>query len=185
VSAYLPVNAAFHAAGALVGAADLVAPLLVAIGAVALWRIAVRLWPEERQVQLVVLLLYAGSSQVLIAGMTRYAMSAHLALNLVWLRCICAAGGRHGGALAVGFLASGLHQLLFHPLFAVPFVLLLGQRRRWRAFAGYAVGYARSGCSGWGGRLGSVRSGDGQRGHGQAGAGACAAAGAGCERGPG
>ena len=79
----------------------------------------------------------------LITAMTAYAMTAHLAFNLVWL-WLFLRGGRlgHAGALVVGFLACGLHQLVFHPLFVAPFVIQLGLERRWRAAALYTVAYA-------------------------------------------
>jgi hypothetical protein len=46
-------------------------------------------------------------------------MTAHLTLNLIWL-CLFLRNDKigHGAAIAVGFLASGLHQLIFHPLVA-------------------------------------------------------------------
>lgn len=145
VSAYLPVNAA---ARAVVGVVDptLAGPLCAAVGAIALWRIAARLWPEERETQVVVLLLYAGSSQLWITAMTAYAMSAHLAANLVWLWLFLGERRwRHGAAIAVGFLATGLHQPIFHPLFVLPFLDLLLRQRRYRLLLAYLVGYAAIG----------------------------------------
>ena len=61
-------------------------------------------------------------------------MSAHLAFNLIWLWCFLR-GDRKGdaGAIIAGFIATGLHQLLFHPLFVAPFLAhlwLTGERRR-------------------------------------------------------
>jgi hypothetical protein len=143
VSAYLPVNAAARAWVGLVADPALTSPLFVAIGAVALWRIALRLWPASPATQAAVLLLYAGSSQVLVAGMTAYAMSGHVALNLVWL-ALFLRGGRlgHGGAIAIGLLATGLHQPLFHPLFVLPFLDLLYRRGQWRLLAVYGAAYA-------------------------------------------
>ncbi|MDT8757310.1 hypothetical protein MZO42_01240 [Sphingomonas psychrotolerans] len=146
ISSYLPMNAVARALVGRIVEPAWTSPLFVAIGAVALWRIARRLWPASAGAQIAVLLLYAGSSQLLVAGMTAYAMSGHLALNLVWL-ALFLRGGRlgHGGALAVALVATGLHQPLFHPLFALPFVDLLYRRKQWRLFALYAGGYAAIG----------------------------------------
>jgi hypothetical protein len=76
-------------------------------------------------------------------------VSAHLALNLVWL-LLFLRGGRVGfaGTLVVGWLATGAHQPLFHPLFALPFVLGLAWQRQWRRFFAYGVGYALI-CAFW------------------------------------
>jgi hypothetical protein len=75
--------------------------------------------------------------------MTPYAMTAHLAFNLLWLWLFLRnTPSSHGGALVVGFAATGLHQVVFHPLFAAPFVLSLWLGRRWRLAAAYTIGYA-------------------------------------------
>lgn len=142
-STYLPVNAALRAiAGGLDGAA-LVSPVLAAVSILAVFAVGRHLWPDRPRVALIAAILLATSSQFLITAMTTYAMTAHLAFNLVWL-WLFLRGGRlgHAGALAVGFLACGLHQLVFHLLFVAPFVLQLGLERRWRVVALYAVAYA-------------------------------------------
>jgi hypothetical protein len=112
--------------------------------------------------------------------MTAYAMTAHLAFNLVWL-WLFLSGGRlepfplgvkqaertrtaptqyagvlpdrqndsilagsaasHAGAILVGFLATGLHQFVFHPLFAAPFIAELLFARRWRLALTYIAAY--------------------------------------------
>lgn len=142
VSAYLPVNALLRALVGLVTDPAATSPLLVVVGFVALWRIACRLWPDSPGSQLTTLLCYLCSSQIVVTGMTTFAMSAHLALNLVWL-WLFLHDRRWGvpGALIVGFLATGVHQPLFHPLFALPFVLDLARQRRWRPFVAYGIGY--------------------------------------------
>ena len=72
---------------------------------------------------LVAALLMASSAQFLAMAMTPFAMSAHLAFNLLWLWCFLRRDWKgDAGALAAGFVATGLHQLLFHPLFVLPFV---------------------------------------------------------------
>ncbi len=142
-SNYLPVNAALRAVAGVVGGAALVSPALAAVSIVAVFAIGRRLWPDRPSIALIAAILLATSSQFLITAMTSYAMTAHLAFNLVWL-WLFLRGGRlgHGGALVVGFLACGLHQLVFHPLFVAPFVLQLGFERRWRVAALYTVAYA-------------------------------------------
>ncbi|MCP1470871.1 hypothetical protein J3E64_002564 [Sphingobium sp. OAS761] len=141
VSAYLPVNAATHAALGLLGVGELASPLFTAIGALALWRIAERLWPGDIMARTVALLLYAGSSQVVIQGMTAHAMAGHLALNMVWLWLFLRGGWSHAGAITVGFLATGLHQPLFHPLFVFPILLTLPLQRRWPLTLVYGASY--------------------------------------------
>ncbi|WP_211051365.1 hypothetical protein [Parasphingorhabdus halotolerans] len=143
VSAYLPVNAAVRAIFGFLGSQSFASPFFVAIGAVALWKIARILWPDRRDVAWLCLILYAGSGQVLVTGMTAYAMNGHLGLNMLWLwlfllnrrRTDCA-------ALIVGFLATGMHQPLFHPLFAAPILAILVLRRDWQRVAVYLLGYA-------------------------------------------
>ena len=141
--AYLPVNAALRAIGGAVGLAALVNPVLAAISVVAVYAVARRLWPARPNLALTAAILLATSSQLLVTAMTPYAMTAHLAFNLAWL-WLYLRGGRsgHTGALAVGFLATGLHQIAFHPLFAAPFVLQLWSERRWRLALTYTLAYA-------------------------------------------
>lgn len=143
ISAYLPVNAALRALVATVADPVATSPLLVVIGLLALAAIGRRLWPASPGSQIAALLCYLCSSQIVITGMTAYAVSAHLALNLVWL-LLFLRGNRIGfvGTLVVGFLATGAHQPLFHPLFALPFVLGLMWRRQWWTGLGYGVSYA-------------------------------------------
>jgi len=142
VSAYLPVNAAIRALLGKVMPLSLVSPLLVGVAALALWRVAARLWPGDRATQIVVLVLFASSSQVILTGTAAFAMTTHLAFNLVWL-ALFLRGSRasHGAALGVGFFATGIHQPLFHPLFVLPFLDLLRRQRRWRELGLYLAGY--------------------------------------------
>lgn len=146
-SSYLPVNAAFRAAFALAGTPALTGPVLAAVAVLAVAGIARRLWPDRPDAALVAALMLATSPQVVFTAMTPYAMTAHLALNLVWL-WLFLRGGRlgHGGAIAAGFLACGLHQVVFHPLFAAPFLFGLVAARRWRLSAVYLVAYGLIGA---------------------------------------
>ena len=143
VSNYLPINATLRALFGLAGAPYLTGSLMTALGALALWGCVRRLWPNDREAGLIALLFYAGSAQVLFAGMTSYAMPDHLALNLVWLWLFLRATRTADcAALLVGMVANGLHQPLFHPLFVAPFVVLLLAQRRWGRAASYIAGYA-------------------------------------------
>ncbi|AUW58125.1 hypothetical protein C1T17_08390 [Sphingobium sp. SCG-1] len=142
ISTYLPANAILRAAVHTVADPALTSPLLVGFGAIALWHITLRLWPHSKSTQATALILYATSSEVLIMGMTSYAMSAHLALNLIWLALFLRNDrSSHLAAVAVGFVATGLHQPLFHPLFVLPFMLLLFHERKWRMLLFYVLWY--------------------------------------------
>lgn len=142
VSSYMPVNAMLRT---LFGLADpaLAGPVLAAVGAIATFDCARRLFPEQRRAQAIALLIYATSAQVLVTALTPYAMTAHLALNMIWL-ALYLRGSRwaHAGAMAIGFLAIGLHQVVFHPLFALPFIEHLRRRGEWRTALAYVVSYA-------------------------------------------
>lgn len=147
ISAYLPVNAAIHAAVGKLLDEDLTSPLLVAAGGFCLWRISLRQWPDSVGARVATFAFYVGSSQVLITGMTKFAMSSHLALNLCWLMLFLRGGrGSHALAIVVGFLATGLHQPLFHPLFVAPFLALLWMRRQRGPLCAYLLAYAGIGA---------------------------------------
>jgi len=90
ISAYLPINSLMRMVAAFLVPPSLTSPILVAVGAVSLWRIARRLWPNSPSTWAVALILYAGSAQIIINGMTAYAMSGHLALDLVLARPVSA-----------------------------------------------------------------------------------------------
>jgi hypothetical protein len=144
VSAYLPVNAGFRAVMGLIADSSWTSPLLVAVAVLATFGVARRLWPERLDAAVVSTLLVATSSQVLVTSMTSYAMTAHLALNMIWLWLFLRDDKiGHGAAIATGFLASGLHQLIFHPLFAAPFIVRLWISKRrslaWVYIASYAA----------------------------------------------
>jgi hypothetical protein len=143
VSSYLPGNAALRAFFDLLGGAALTGPALAGIAVVAVMAVARRLWPQSRDAALVAALLLATSPQLILTAMTAYAMTAHLALNLLWLWLFLKDRPlSRAGALAVGFLACGLHQVIFHPLFVAPFILQLLLERRWRLASLYALAYA-------------------------------------------
>ena len=143
ISAYLPMNAAIRAGiGLLTGLPELTGPLWTGLGALALWGAIKSLWPESREAAWLGMALYALSGQVLFAGMTAYAMPAHLALNLVWLNLFLKRRLAWDLlALGVGFVAVGLHQPLMHPMFAAPILLLPLLERDWKRAALYFFGY--------------------------------------------
>ena len=149
ISAYLPVNAGLRALAGLIFDPSLTGPLLACIAVLALIAVARRLWPERRDAVFVSVLLLVTSSQFLLTGMTSYAMTAHLAFNLVWLWLFLRDDRpSHAAAIAVGFLAAGLHQLVFHPLFAAPFILRLWRMRRRHLALVYTIAYATT-CLFW------------------------------------
>lgn len=148
VSAYLPMNAILRLGFARLADPALMNPVLFAVGGSALYDIARRQFGGDGGAILVALLLYAFSMQALTAAMTPYAMTAHLALNMVWLAAFLRGGRWHVLAIAVGAVATGLHQLVFHPLFAAPFLLQRLLRGEWRLALFYAVAYAAI-VAGW------------------------------------
>jgi hypothetical protein len=142
-SAYLPGNAAIRALFLWISAPQLANPLLAAIAVWAIFGVARRVWPDHPDAAIVSALLFATSSQVLFTAMTSYAMTALLALNLVWLNLFLRNDRiGHAGALAIGALACGLHQIAFHPLFVAPFIAQLWLTRRWRGAVFHTLGYA-------------------------------------------
>ncbi|MGK2911964.1 MAG: hypothetical protein ACSLE1_19505 [Sphingobium sp.] len=143
ISAYLPFNAGFRALLASIATPVLAGPFMTGLGAIALWGCVRRLWPHDKQAGTVALILYGGSAQILVTGMTSYAMPAHLTLNMFWLWLFLRGSWKWDlAALFVGFLAVGLHQPLMHPMFAAPILFLLVREKRWDRATIYLVGYA-------------------------------------------
>jgi hypothetical protein len=139
VSLYLPVNAALLA---LPGGATWVPPFLAGVAVVLVAAIARRLVPVRRDTALVAALLLASSPQLIVTAMTPYAMTAHLAFNLLWLWLVLRdRPSSHVAAAIVAWLATGLHQLIFNPLFAAPFVLSMWRERRWGVAAFHSLAY--------------------------------------------
>jgi hypothetical protein len=141
-STYLPVNAAARAVFALVGSPALAGPAWSALSVLLVWDLARRLWPDRRDAAFVAAFLLASSAQLIVTAMTPYAMPAHLALNLAWLSLFLRRGAlAQGGSIAVAFLATGLHQWLFSPLFAAPFIAQAWVNGRRRAAVLHAFAY--------------------------------------------
>jgi hypothetical protein len=146
LSNYLPVNAAFLALASRAGAESLMPAVWAGVSVAAVFGIARRLWPDRPNAAWVAAVLLATSPQLLVTAMTPYAMSAHLALNLAWLWLVLRGGKLgHGAAAGVAFLATGLHQLVFHPLFAAPFVLEMWLAKRWKPALWHTCAYAAIG----------------------------------------
>lgn len=142
VSAYLPMNALLRLAFAKIVDPAWYNPLLVLLGGAALIDISRQVFGRDARATWAVLLVYALSAQVLVNAMTVFSMTGHLALNLVWLAAFLR-GGRLWTAIAigVGFVATGLHQLAFHPIFVAPFLLWKLREGEWKLVLVYAVAY--------------------------------------------
>ena len=143
LSAYKPVNALIHAGFLKFGAFGLAAPVMAATSVVLFWRIALRIWPDRADVRRVGCVLFIFSAQLIFTAATPFAMTAHLMLNMAWLLFFMKDRPFfHVCAIVTGFLATGLHQVPYHPAFAVPFCALLLWQRRFILAALYAVSYA-------------------------------------------
>lgn len=142
-SAYLPMNALLRLGFSKLADPVWLNPLLVVVGGAALLDIAKRTFPSDARACWVVLLVYAFSAQLLVNAMSNFSMTGHLALNLVWLAAFLRGGKTgHSVAIATGFVATGLHQLVFHPFFVAPFLLWRLRQGEWRLVLGYAVAYS-------------------------------------------
>src|SRR5204862_2815802 len=83
---YRPVNAAAHALFAAVTGHDaLTNATLTGLAVLLTGAVARQLWPTRADAAPLAALLVAISPQVVVTGMTFYAMPGHLALNLAWL----------------------------------------------------------------------------------------------------
>lgn len=146
VSGYMPGNAIMRAGFGAIADPALMNPILYAIGLIALYDIARRLFADNPTAVWIALTTYLLSAQVLANAMTTYAMIGHLVLNLVWLALFLRGKWwRHALVLVIGAWALGLHQVTYHPLFAGPFILVLLIQRRWTLFAVYALVYTAAG----------------------------------------
>ncbi len=139
-SAYLPLNSAFRALCGWLGDANLSGPLLLALGLFALWRAALRIMPNRPDAVAVTMLMALSSTQLLVTGMTPYAMTGHFALNMVWLALVLR--GDRLGHLSAGITAlllAGLHQYHYPLVFLTPFLLWFALSRRWGALLFHAI----------------------------------------------
>jgi hypothetical protein len=142
-STYLPMNALLRLGFSKLSDPALFNPLLAFAGGAALLDIARRIFRDDHPACCVVLLIYALSAQMLVNAMTVYSMTGHMALNLVWLAAFLR-GGRLGNSLAIvtGFIATGFHQLVFHPFFVAPFLLWRLRHREWKVVLLYGAAYS-------------------------------------------
>lgn len=139
-AAYLPLNAAFRALCGLIGDPSLSGPVLLVIGLFALWRAALCLFPQRPDAVAVTMLMALTSAQLLVTGMTPYAMTAHFALNMAWLALVLR-DDRPGHALAglVTLLLAGVHQYHYPLVFLAPFLLWFALGRRWGVLIFHSV----------------------------------------------
>lgn len=149
VSTYLPGHTGLRALVGLIapswlGGAGFTGPLMLGASVWLLHSIARQMLSGEGAAVAMLMLLLSG--QAVFAGMSAFAMPAHLAVNLLWLRLFLAHRPRmDAAAIAVGVLGTGLHQPLFHPLFVAPWLVLLLARREWPRLIAYVLAY---GCIG-------------------------------------
>lgn len=142
ISSYLPMNSAIRAFVGFVLTPWLTGPLITAGGIVAIWRCAKQIWPNDAEAPSIAVILYIGSSQILITGMTAYAMPAHLTLNLIWLSLFLQKKTINDiFAIFIAFVTVGLHQPLFHSVFAGPFILLMFYKKEWKRASLYVGSY--------------------------------------------
>ncbi|MEJ7934824.1 MFS transporter [Sphingobium sp. AN558] len=139
-AAYLPVNSAIQAVFWRLGDPNLAGPALLMAGLLALWRVALRLFPDRPDAVWVTMLLALSSTQLWVTAMTPYAMTGHFALNMIWLALILRGGWLgHITAGIVALAAAGLHQWHFPPIFIGPFILWMLLNRRWGVAAFHAL----------------------------------------------
>lgn len=147
ISGYLPMNSAIRGFFEMFDASNLVSPIALLIGAIALIGCVQRIWPGKGSYTTIALLFYFGSGQVLVTSMTTYAMQLHLALNMLWLLLFLQRRTATDlAALVVGFFAVGLHQPLFHPLFAAPILATLLFSKEWKRATFYFLAYCLIGA---------------------------------------
>ena len=149
ISSYLPLNAAARSLASYLGAEGLAGAAWAAAAILLLWDVARRLWPERRDAAVVAVSLLALSPQFLAAAMTPFAWPAHLALNLAWLALFLRQNRRaQAGAAIAAVAACGLHEWIFAPLFAGPFLAQAWLSGRRRAAALQAAAFVLA-CGFW------------------------------------
>jgi len=143
VSAYLPLNALLRLAFSKIADPAWFNPLLAVAGGFALFDIVRRLFGPDSRASWVALAVYGLSAQMLINAMTPFSMTGHMALNLIWLAAFLR-GGKSWTVVAIlmGIIATGFHQLVFHPFFVAPFLLWKLRQGEWRLVSVYAAAYA-------------------------------------------
>ena len=121
-SMYLPLNALLHLPFIALGLPGLIDALMVAGTVAVTYDIIRKLLPDRPDAALFGAVLLATSPQILLTGATVYAMTAHLFIDMLWLRLMMAdRRSAWGLAVVLGFVASGLHQWAYFPFFALGF----------------------------------------------------------------
>ena len=129
-------------------------PALLALSYRLLHTLASHLFDSPRSVGWVLLLALA-SPVFLIDGISYYAMSAHLLLNLAYcVLLLRTSPTRLFAAGLVGSLAAALHNPLPHTLFALPWLIWILRSQGWRSVLILAAGYSPAllllfGWTGW------------------------------------
>jgi hypothetical protein len=121
LSDYLPVNALLRLAFSPVADPAFYNPMLVLLGGIALMDIARRIFPSDIAAQIVVLLIYVTSTQMLVTAMTTYAMTGHMSLNLYGWRCFCEAVALARRSACTGLARGRAASVRFSPAFRRPF----------------------------------------------------------------
>ncbi|MBR0674349.1 hypothetical protein [Neoroseomonas soli] len=144
-SAYRPVHAMLRAAALLLGAEQILNPVLAAGSVLLMAHVVQRVFPDRAEAPLLAAVLLASSPQVIFMAASGYSFAAHLFFSLLWLSLFLRGDlVGHAAAALVGAIAIGMHQVHVHPLFAAPFLLahLFGHYGRSLAsLACYAVAY--------------------------------------------
>jgi len=146
---YLPVYAALRAPFLLVHMQTVLNPLLGVVSVLGMAGICRIVWPDKPWLAVAGSALTALSPQILITGMTSYAMPAHLALNTIWLWLHLRRDSKgYWLAPIVGVLAVGLHSPFVHALFVTPFLCMMLIKREWKPALWYGLVYLL-GCIGY------------------------------------
>jgi len=144
---YLPLYALMRAAAEFVLDDGVLSPLLAGVAIIATASIAGKVWPDSKsRTRLFAVILLASTPQFFLNAMTTFPFTAHVAINMIWLRLFLTGTLRgHVGAMLLGFLAIAVHRPHVHILFAAPFLaaLLFGlQGRKFGTAIAFALVYA-------------------------------------------
>lgn len=139
-SMYLPLNALLHMPFIAMGLPSLVDAAMVTGTIIVTYDIGRKLLPDQPAAALFAALMLATSPQILLTGATVYAMTAHLFIDMLWLRAMMSARPVMWlGAAVLALIASGLHQWAYFPFFAVGFLWVWFRQRDWARVAAAAL----------------------------------------------
>lgn len=160
VSAYWPGFALLLTPFTLLGVPWLCNPVLGAVSALLIHRLAKTLYGDDASAGLAVLLAIAAPAFT-INAISFYSMTAHLAFNAGFTLLLLNPSPRRAFiAGVVGSFAFSLHNPVPHALFAVPWVVWLCLNRRWAAFGALIAGYVPLGLLlvvGWAAYSGTIK----------------------------